>query len=447
MKQTQDMTQGVIYKQVLLFFLPIVAGSFFQHFYAIVDAIVVGRGLGYLEFAAVSGSASKLIVLITNFFLGVSVGITVYASRAYGKKDFGTLKGIVANGLVLFIAMGILVSGVCIVLCLPYLQLMGTPQDTIPYAQSYLKTYLVGIVFCVIYNTLAGVLRALGDAKRPLYVLAFCSILNITLDVLFALVLHWGVMGVALATVISQAVSALILAKILRDTLRGTQGYQFHLDKTLLKEIAAMGIPSGVQSMMFSLSNMAVQSAVNGFSTVTVAGWGAYLKIDSIADVFLTSLSSAVTPFVGQNLGAGKISRMKEAIRQITIMSYLMMAVVTTVFLLFAAPLLTLFTAEAAVVEVGVQIMWVILPMYLFGIPQRLYSTAIRGFGKSFGPMWLSLIGVVGLRFVWVYVILPLNPTILMLGLCYPICSGLMSVVFTVYYKKELKLVEQTSLK
>ena len=282
--KTQDMTQGVIYKQVLLFFLPIVAGSFFQHFYSIVDAIVVGRGLGYLEFAAVSGSASKLIVLITNFFLGVSVGITVYASRYFGKKDFLTLKGVVANGLALFGVMGILLSGLCIAFSMPYLELMGTPADTVSYAQTYMNTYMAGMVFCVIYNTLAGVLRALGDAKRPLYVLAFCSVLNILLDILFALVLSWGVMGVALATVISQALSAVILAKMLRDTLKDTATYRFHLDPTLLKEVAAMGIPSGVQSMMFSLSNMAVQSAVNSFHTVTVAGWGAYLKIDSIAD-------------------------------------------------------------------------------------------------------------------------------------------------------------------
>lgn len=444
MKQ-QDMTQGVIHKQVMAFFLPILAGSFFQHFYSIVDAIVVGRGLGYLEFAAVSGSSSKMIVLITNFFLGVSVGITVYASRYYGKKDFKMLKGVIANGLVLFGVIGILVSFTCIVFSVQYLELMKTPSDTMEYAKTYLNTYLFGMVFCVIYNTLAGVLRALGDAKRPLYALAFCSVLNIILDILFALVLKWGVMGVALATVISQGVSAFILSKMLWNTLKGTQAYKFKLDKEILKEVAKMGIPSGIQSMMFSLSNMAVQSAVNEFNAITVAGWGAYLKIDSIADVFLTSLSSAVTPFIGQNLGAGKIDRMKDAMKQITNISYIMMAIITVLFLAFRIQLLSLFTQESEVVMAGAGVMFVILPMYLLGVPQRLYSTAIRGFGKSFGPMWLSLIGVVGLRFLWVYAILPLNPTIFMLGLCYPVCSLLMSVIFTIYYKKELRIIEQNN--
>lgn len=442
MKQ-QDMTQGVIYKQVLLFFLPIVAGAFFQHFYSIVDAMVVGRGLGYIEFAAVSGSASKMIVLITNFFIGVSVGITVYASRYYGKKDYKMLKAVIANGLVLFSTMGLLVSITGIVFSIPYLEIMGTPQDTVSYANIYLITYLWGMVFCVIYNTLAGVLRALGDAKRPLYVLAFCSILNVILDILFALVLGMGVMGVALATVIAQGISAMILSRVLWLALLDTPKYKFSLDTKILKEVAKMGIPSGIQSMMFSLSNMAVQSAVNGFSAVTVAGWGAYLKIDSIADVFLSSLSSAVTPFIGQNLGAGNIKRMKEAMKQIMWISYIMMGLVTAIFILFRVPLLSLFTTEMEVIQIGASVMFVILPMYLLSIPQRMYSTAIRGFGKSLGPMWLSLIGVVGLRFAWVYFVLPLNASIYMLGLCYPICGLLMSIVFSVYYKKELKIIEE----
>lgn len=445
MKDKQDMTQGVIYKQVLLFFLPIVAGSFFQHFYSIVDAIVVGRGLGYLEFAAVSGSASKMIVLITNFFLGVSAGITVYASRYYGKKDFVTLKSVIANGLVLFTIIGIVVSAICIIFSDSYLKMMSTPEDTMEHAKNYLNTYLFGMVFCVIYNTLAGVLRALGDAKRPLFVLAICSVLNIVLDILFALVLDFGVIGVALATVISQVVSAIILSKMLWDTLKGTDSYEFKLDKTIIKEISAMGIPSGIQSMMFSFSNMAVQSAVNGFNSITVAGWGAYLKIDSIADVFLSSLANAVTPFVGQNLGAGKIDRMKESMKEIMRISYIMMSIVTVLFLLLRVPLLSLFTDEPEVVEIGAAVMFYILPMYLLGVPQRMYSTAIRAFGKSFGPMWLSLIGVVGLRFLWVYLILPLHPTIFMLGLCYPISSLIMSVIFTIYYKKELAIVEQNN--
>ncbi len=264
MKQNkqQDLTEGVIWKQVFSFFIPLMIGSFFQHFYTMVDAMIVGRGLGTTEFAAVGGSASKVIVLITNFFIGVSVGITSYAARGFGEKDFHKLKSVVMNGLLFFSIFGGLVAGFFLLFAEEYLTLMSTPEDTFSLALTYLKTYLYGIVFCVIYNTLAGIFRAIGDANTPLSVLIFSSLLNIALDVLFALILAWGVFGVALATVIAQGSSALILAYLLRKKIDHSGAYRFQFDATIIKEISALGIPSGLQSMMFSFSNMAVQSAV-----------------------------------------------------------------------------------------------------------------------------------------------------------------------------------------
>lgn len=438
-------TEGVIWKQVLLFFIPIVIGAFFQHLYTIVDTIVVGKGLGTIELSAVGGSASKLIVMVTNFFLGVSIGITSYASRYYGKKDFKMLKSITFNGLFAFTVIGVVISGLGLLFSNEFLLLLKTPEETLYHSNIYLKTYLSGIIFCVIYNALAGVLRAMGDAVRPLYVLIFCSLLNISLDILLALVLGMGVFGVALATVISQLISAIVLIKILTNALKGTQQYKIKIEGGVIKDILAIGIPAGMQSMMYSFSNMVVQSGVNTFGAVSVAAWTTYVRLNGIIDVFVSSLGNAAVTFVGQNYGANRLDRVKESVNQIIIISY---AIVITIFILFVVnryTLLSLFTHDAQVIALGANLMFVILPMYLVGIPQQMYSQALRGLGISFVPMLLTLLGVVGLRIFWVYFILPFNKNLMLLGGCYPASSLLMSVIFTIYYKYEIGKITNRS--
>ena len=437
-----DLTSGVIWKQVLWFFIPVVIGAFFQHLYTIVDTIIVGKGLGTIELAAVGGSASKLIVMITNFFIGVSSGITAYASISYGEKNYYKLKSIIYNGLVLFVPLGIIISILGFLFSNNFLVMMKTPTDTIDLANIYLKTYLAGILFCVMYNTFAGVLRAMGDTKRPLYVLLFCSIVNITLDILLALVFQMGVFGVALATVISQALSALILAIILVKTLKSTGDYRCRINLQEIKQISIIGIPAGIQSMMFSLSNMAVQSAVNSFSTVAVAAWTAYVKLDSIVDVVVSSLSNTIIPFVGQNIGAKNHRRAKQSVNQIILISYAIIATLTVIFMLNRVFLLSLFTNDFEVVKIASKLIFIIMPMYLLTIPQQMFSQALRARGKSFFPMILTLVGVVGLRVFWVCFVLPKNPSLILLAVCYPISAFIMSVIFTVYYKNEINKQE-----
>lgn len=438
-----DLTDGIIWKQVLMFFIPIVIGSFFQHLYTIIDTIIVGKGLGTNELAGVGGSASKLIVMITNFFIGVSSGITAYSSRYFGEKNYIDLKNTIYNGLVLFCVLGLILSSLGIIFSNEFLLIMKTPESTLVYANTYLKTYLTGIVFCVIYNTLAGILRALGDSKRPLYVLMFCSFLNIGLDILLALVLNLGVFGVAIATVISQGISAILLSIILIKTLQNTDKYTTKIDTNAMKDIAKIGIPAGCQSMMFSLSNMAVQSGVNTFSAVSVASWTAYVKIDSIADIFVSALGGTVIPFVGQNIGAKKFDRVRDAVKQIIIISYCVVAFLVVTFILNRTSLIALFTEDLEVIEIGSGLMFIILPMYLLTIPQQVFSQALRGMGKSFVPMILTLVGVVGLRLFWVYFILPINPSLELLACCYPLSAFIMSVIFSVYYSIEIKALQK----
>ncbi len=432
---------GIIWKEVLIFFVPILIGSFFQHLYTIVDTIIVGKYLGTLELSAVGGSASKLVILVTNFFIGVSSGITAYTSRYFGKKDYKTLNDVIYNGILMFLCFGILLSFLGISLSEFLLNLMNTPEDTMEFSLIYLNMYLGGIIFCILYNTFAGILRALGDSKRPLYVLIFCSFVNIFLDIVFILVLDMGVFGVALATIISQAISAFILVRLLLQSIEINNFKELSFSFKIMKEISLIGIPAGIQSIMFSLSNIVVQSGVNTFGARSVASWAAYLRIDSILDIFVSALGSTVIPFVGQNLGAGNIARVKQSIKQIILISYGIIGVLVFSFILLRVPLLSMFTNDAEVVYLGGQIMCIILPMYLLTIPQQMLSQALRGLGKSVIPMFLTLIGVVGLRFFWVYIIFPFNPTLQVLASCYPASALLMSIIFVCYYSNEIKKI------
>lgn len=441
MTQKNEITGGVIWKQVILFFFPLTIGAFFQHFYAIVDTMIVGKVLGTLELSAVGGSASKIIVLLVNFFVGVSVGITALCSRYYGNNDHRKLHSVFINGVLFFSILGIALAILSVVFSKNLLLFMKTPQETLAIANTYLRTYLSGIIFCILYNLLSGIIRAFGDSKTPLYVLIFCSILNIVLDIIFTMCLHMGVFGIAFATVLSQAISAVILLKFVLKKLPDIKLKECKIEGQIIGEICSIGIPAGMQSMMFSLSNMVVQSGVNAFGAVSVASWSAYAKLDNIVDVFVSSLGSTAITFVGQNYGAQRIDRVKQSVKQIILISYILVGCLVITFVLFRTSLLSLFTEDEAVISLGSQILCVILPMYLLTIPQQIFSQALRGLGKSLVPMLLTLVGVVGVRLVWVIVLLPINPTIEFLGACYPFSALLMSIIFTIYYKKTLRTI------
>lgn len=438
-------TEGNIWKGVIALFIPIVISSFFQHLYSIVDGMIVGEFLGTIAFSSVGGSASKIITMFINFFVGVSAGITAYTARYYGQGNLHGVKKVVLNGMLFFTIFAVILAALGILFSGEILGLMGTPEETFALSQVYLTTFLYGLIFCVAYNTFTGILRALGDSKTPLYILVLCSFLNIVLDIIFVAVLNWGVRGVAIATLIAQGTSAILLAFLLYKTLAKTgRKERVAIDLKMIGEICAIGIPAGLQSMMYSLSNILVQSAVNSFGYLTVAAWSAYLKIDSIVDIFVSALGSTVITYVGQNMGAGKIDRVRESIKKIIILSYGMTILLMVSFISLRVPLLQLFVKEQEVVEIGSKLFYVIMPMYLLGIPQTMLIKALQGLGKSFVPMVLTIVGVIGIRVLWVLVILPMNTSIYFLGLCYPISTGVMSIIFVVYYKKEMKKLIST---
>lgn len=439
MSNKNKITEGVIWKEVILLFIPIVISSFFQHFYTFVDGVIVGQNLGDAAFAAIGGSSSKIITMLINFFVGVSAGITAYTARFYGKDDIYGVKKVIANGMGIFAVLGLVLSSLGIIFSKDILNLMGTPSDTFVQADIYLKTFLFGLIFCVAYNTLSGVLRAIGDSKTPLYALIFCSFVNIFLDILLVVVIPMGVLGVAAATLVAQGLSAIILGYVLYKKLPKENEQKITIDTNMIKEICQIGIPAGLQSIMYSLSNILVQSAINGFGMITVAAWSAYLRIDGIVDIFVSALGSTVITFVGQNLGANKIDRVKESVSTIIKLSYIITSIVMVVFILFRSELLSLFTNDSEVIEIGSRLFFIIMPMYLLGIPQTMFIKALQGLGKSFVPMMFTLVGVIGIRVIWVLLIFPLNPSIYLLAACYPISSLTMSLIFTIYYRLEVR--------
>ena len=315
-EKVNQITEGVIWKQLLLFFFPIVFGTFFQQIYNTADTIVVGRFVGKQALAAVGGSASQIANLIVGFFVGLSSGAAVVISQFYGAKDKKNLSKALHTAFAFSIAAGIVLTVVGIFLTRPALLLMKTPADVVEDSAVYLHIYFGGMVFNLVYNMGAAILRAVGDSKRPLYVLIITCVLNIILDLLFVVAFGMGVTGVAVATVTSQVISALIVTVMLLKTreIYVLKINQIRFDRRMLFSVLRIGIPAGLESVMYNISNIVIQVFVNNLGTDTVAAWGTLGKIDAIFWMVINAFAISITTFVGQNFGAGKYHRMRKSV-------------------------------------------------------------------------------------------------------------------------------------
>ena len=316
-EKVNQITEGVIWKQLLLFFFPIVFGTFFQQIYNTADTIVVGRFVGKQALAAVGGSASQIANLIVGFFVGLSSGAAVVISQFYGAKDKKNLSKALHTAFAFSIAAGIVLTVVGIFLTRPALLLMKTPADVVEDSAVYLHIYFGGMVFNLVYNMGAAILRAVGDSKRPLYVLIITCVLNIILDLLFVVAFGMGVTGVAVATVTSQVISALIVAVMLLKTreIYVLKINQIRFDRRMLFSVLRIGIPAGLESVMYNISNIVIQVFVNNLGTDTVAAWGTLGKIDALFWMVINAFAISITTFVGQNYGAGKMDRVHKGVR------------------------------------------------------------------------------------------------------------------------------------
>lgn len=431
-----QITEGVIWKQLLFFFFPILLGTLFQQLYNTADTVVVGRFVGTKALAAVGGSTGQIVNLVVNFFVGLASGATVIIARYYGARDRIKLNNALHTAIALSIVGGIVTAVAGISLTPFLLQMMNTPADVIEGSTMYLRIYFAGIIFVFVYNIGSGILRAVGDSKRPLYFLIVCCFLNIFLDILFVVYLKLGVKGAAFATVISQAVSALLVILSLTKSvdIYRLRPNKIRFYKSLLIAIVTIGLPAGLQSVMYGISNIIIQTSLNSLGTETVAAHTAFAKIDAIYWMISSAFSVSIITFIGQNYGARKFDRMKKSIKVCLFMDLIASLLLTTVMMVAGPYLLRLFTSDQEVIEIGMQIIHIIAPSYALFIFIEILSSSLRGMGNVVIPMLMTCGGVCVLRILWIFLFVRTHLSVTTILMSYPISWGFTAVLFIIYF-------------
>lgn len=429
-------TEGVIWKQILIFFFPILFGTFFQQLYNTVDAMIVGNFVGKEALGAVGGTTGTLINLMVGFFVGLSSGATVIISQYFGATDPTQVRKAVHTSIMLAIVGGAAMMIAGLFGSSYMLELMGVPKEIMAYSLTYMRIYFIGMIPNMLYNIGSSILRAVGDSRRPLYFLILACFVNILLDLVFVVALGWEVMGVALATILSQTVSA---ALVMYTLIHSDVTYQVHIDQlhftpSILRAIVLIGLPAGVQSVAYSLSNAIIQSSINSFGTDAIAAWTAFGKIDSLFWMTMTAFGVAITTFAGQNFGAHQLQRVKKSVR-----ICLSMAIVTSIALSilfwFAGPwIYRLFTKDVLVLEKGMEILRLLSPFFVTYVFIEILSGAMRGCGDSLVPMIMTALGVCGVRVAWILFVAPMWHDLYKVLICYPLSWILTSSFFIVYY-------------
>jgi putative MATE family efflux protein len=430
-------TEGVIWKQLLFFFFPILLGTFFQQLYNTVDTVIVGNFLGKEALAAVGGGTSTVINLLIGFFTGLASGATVVISQYFGAKDDENVHKSIHTAIALSLWGGIIISIAGYLTAEPLLRLIDTPEDIMPLALSYIHIYFAGGIFIVMYNIGAGIFRAFGDSKSPLYFLIAGCLLNIVLDLLFVGPLQLGVKGAAYATVLSQVFSLVLVTIALRrkkDCCKLIYK-DIKFEKHMLKKTIYIGLPAGLQSVLYTVSNLIIQADINGFGTDAAAAWAAYGKLDCFFWMILQAFGIAITTFVGQNYGAGQIQRSKKGVRTCLYMTFGSTLAIEAIYLTFSRYGFMLFVSDTAVIDLGVGMLNCIVPFYFTYIFIEILSGAIRGTGKSLVPTLITVFGICVLRVIWLAIVPAKFGTINSVMLCYPVTWTVTSLAFFFYYK------------
>ena len=438
-KETQlanQITEGIIWKQLLIFFFPIVFGTFFQQLYNTIDTIIVGHFIGKSALASVGGSSTQIVNLVVGFFTGLSSGASVIIAQFYGARDERSVQESLHTAYAFSILGSIAISNPGILLAPHLLRWMNTPAELVRDSALYLRIYFAGILFVFIFNVGANILRAIGDSKHPLYYLMVCCLLNIILDILCVVWLDMGVAGAAIATFFSQAASAALVTRklmvsggILKLSLK-----QLRFHANVLRSLLRIGMPAGFQSIMYSLSNVIIQSALNSFGTDTVAAWSVYGKLDAVFWMISGAIGISITTFVGQNFGARKYGRVKKSVRVCLGIDALISGVLVIFFLLLRNPLFRIFTNDADVIRIGCEMMALITPCYMFFICIEVLSGALRGIGDVIIPTLITLGGVCLFRILWLFGALQIRPTVNAIILSYPVTWLTTSILFILYY-------------
>ncbi|MDR1794100.1 MAG: MATE family efflux transporter [Erysipelotrichaceae bacterium] len=443
-QNTRSLTQGSITKEMILFSLPLVLGNLFQQLYNTVDSIIVGNFVGKDALAAV-GTSTPLINLLIGFFMGVATGAGIVISRYYGAKKIEEMRKSIHTFCAFTLIIGFLMTIIGVLGSRTFLRWTGVPEDILPLADTYLKIYFGGIGATMIYNSGSGILRAVGDSRRPLYFLILSSLVNVALDFVFVVFFHMGVAGVAWATVLATALSAILVFVVL---MRDEASYRVVLKeikiyRDILMTIIKVGIPTGLQQTIVSLSNTMVMAYVNGFNSAAIAGFGSARKFDNLLTLPMQSYCLAITTFVSQNLGAKKPDRAKKGV----LVCYAMCCVTTIVLglpsFIFAENCMRIFVDDAEVIRYGAAMMRVVLPFYFVMGLNQVMMGAIRGIGLTTIPMGVSIFTHCLLRQLFLAVSMPLFKDVSLVYWSYPVTWSIAAGILTWYYFTSKKVKQR----
>ena len=435
---TNDLTQGSIIKKLILYFLPIAAGTLFQQLYNAVDAIIVSRFVGTEALAAVGGSPATVTNLVIGFFVALSSGASVIIAQYFGSREKDKITLAVRTSVIMCAVIGAFLTVVMYFCASPLLKLLQTPVDTLDQAAVYLQIFFAGSIFLLVFNMGSGILRAVGDSRRPFIYLVITCLTNIVLDLIFVVWFHWDVAGVAWATTLSQVLSCIL---VLIQLLRTDEFYRLDLSSLkinffILKRMLSIGIPAGLQSAMYGVSNIILQVGVNTLGTVVVASWSMSGKLDGVYWAVASSFGTAITNFVAQNYGAGRTDRIKECARKGFILFLIMTVVISGLLLALAQPLLRIFTTDQGVIDTTWIIMVYFVPVYVLWTAIETLSGILRGVGDAVKPTVITAFGVCVFRIIWVVTLFQMQHTLPVLCLCYPASWLVTDVALFIYYRK-----------
>ncbi len=437
-KQKALLTEGVIWKQLLLFFLPIAAGTCIQQLYNTVDGLIVGRFVGTEALAAVGGSSAQIINLLIGFFVAATAGSSVVIAQIYGAGRTEDVRNAAGNAIAVFGLLGVVLAAVGLAAAPAMLTVLQTPADTIEGAALYLRIVFLGVPFVLILNMESNMLRAVGDSFGPFIFMVVGCATNIVLDLLFVILFQWGIAGVAAATAISQVVNmTLLTVRLMRTRERYRLSFKnFRLNGVYLANMMRLGIPSGFQSSMYAVSNMVIQVGVNSLGTVVVASWAMTSKTDGIFWAVSNALGSAITSFIGQNLGAGRKDRARDCVKQGLILHAVITVTVSAFILLIGRPLLTVLTGDPAVRETTYQMMLYFVPLYFLWTIIEVLSAVLRGAGDTLRPFLIISVGICIFRIVWMGTLFLYFHTLMVLCMSYAASWFVTDVAMVVYYRR-----------
>lgn len=432
-KQKLDMLNGPLWNKIPQFALPVAATAILEQLFNASDIAVVGNFSGAASTIAVAavGANSFVISLVVNFFIGIALGANVVIANAIGREDTDAVHRAVHTAVVVAVLGGVLVTVLGELAAGPVLRALNVPVEVLPYALLYLRIYLLGVPVILLYNFEAAIFRSVGDTRVPLQTLAFSGVLNVLLNLFFVIVLHMTVNGVATATVLSNAISSVLLFVRLRrsDKAIHLEWAALRIDRRSLQKILQIGVPAGIQSAVFSISNIVIQSAINSLGTVVMAASSAAFNIEVVAYDVLNSFSQACTTFVGQNYGAGKLDRCRKTLVLCLVEDALASGIAILLVLGSGHFLLSLFNRDPEVIALGYTRLMTVFTAYFFSMLYEVMSGYLRGFGISLVPALLTMLGVCGVRILWITTAFPRSRTFQTILLAYPLSLAATAVL------------------